>query len=271
MSDEAARAVLNGTATTGNTRLVQLCLGTLADHTGKVTISQVLLARAAQCHQRTAATALRELEATGQLAIVEPAHGPTPATYQLLYPRRDTRVRGRRDTRVKGRCDTGVLADARGNTPFTELLTTNEGLAADATATRRQAAAQLVRAVYDERSPKPVAKRVAVVKMAERFLEAGWTEHQVQDAMMTTATFTDQALQLQLNRGLGGQARRAEPPSGPSVVAGREQSRSVNRAPWVCAVGNADCDSGYIDTPTGAKPCECRTPTKRPQEVESTP
>lgn len=213
MSDQAARAVLNGTATTGTTRLVQLCLGVLADHTGKVTISQVLLARAAQCHQRTAALALRELEATGQLQLTEPAHGPTPATYQLLYPRRDTGVRGRRTTGVKGRCDTGVLADANGNTPFTQLLTTSEGIAADATAARRQAAAQLVRSVYDERSPKPVAKRVAVVKMAERFLDAGWTERQVRDAMMATAAFTDQALQLQLNRIVGGQHR--EPPAQP--------------------------------------------------------
>lgn len=205
--------MLNGTASTGTTRLVQLCLGVLADHTGKVQISQVLLARAAQCHARTAATALAELEATGQLSVTEPARGPTPATYQLLYPRRDTRGRGRRTARGNPRCDTGVLNDGSGNTPFSQLLTTEEGMQADSRNATRQAAAAVVRVVYDERSPKPVAKRVAVVKMAERFLTAGWTEQQVRAALMGTAAFTDQAVQLQLNRNAGG--RTVEPAAQP--------------------------------------------------------
>lgn len=263
MSDQAARAVLNGTTTTGTTRLVQLCLGVLADHTGKVQIAQKLLGRAACVSSSSVKRALAELEAIGALAVTEAARGTVAATYQLIYQaHRDTPKRVHRGLpkRVHGE---PPLADSRGNTPFTELLTTDEGLAADATASRRQVAAQLVRAVYDERTPKPVAKRVAVVKMAERFLDAGWTERQVRDAMMATATFTDQALQLQLNRGLGAQPRRPEPPSGPSFVEVEQGSRPVDRGPWVCAVDNPDCVDGFIEIGEGvggrtAKPCECR-------------
>lgn len=282
MSDAAARAVLNGTTTTGTTRLVQLCLGVLADHTGQVQIAQKLLARAACVSSSSVKRALAELEAIGALAVKLPARGTVAATYQLIYQaHRDTPKRVHRGLpkRVHGE---PPLADPRGNTPFTELLTTTEGLAADATAAQRQVAAQLVCAVYDERTPKPVAKRVAVVKMAERFLDAGWTERQVRDAMMATATFTDQAVQLQLNRGLGGQPRRPEPPSGPSFVADREQSRSVERPAWVCAAGNPDCVDGFIETGEGvggrtANPCNCRTSRQRgharrlsTEEVEST-
>lgn len=33
---------------------------------------------------------------------------------------------------------------------------------------------------------------------------------------------------------------------------------SFDRGPWVCRAGNPECVDGWVDTPAGAKSCECR-------------
>lgn len=71
-------------------------------------------------------------------------------------------------------------------------------------------AVEVVRAAWDRRDPKPTVPFVALVKMAERFLAAGWQPQQVEDALASTQAFTDHAVEFTLNR-----AHRHRP-SGPS-------------------------------------------------------
>lgn len=49
-----------------------------------------------------------------------------------------------------------------------------------------------------------------------------------------------------------------EAPEIPSIEALMEPTRRVDKPAWVCSVGNPECVDGFVDTPAGAKACECR-------------
>lgn len=51
-----------------------------------------------------------------------------------------------------------------------------------------------------------------------------------------------------------------EPPILPATIEElATPTRIVGRLPWVCTAGNSECVDGWIDTPSGAKSCECRS------------
>lgn len=60
----------------------------------------------------------------------------------------------------------------------------------------------LVSRVWDRSNPKPATPFIAAVKIAERLLAAGWTEPQVEDAMVTAPTISTGAVELALARAL---------------------------------------------------------------------
>lgn len=62
-------------------------------------------------------------------------------------------------------------------------------------------ARDIVRRVWDSRSPRPAAPFVALVKIAKRLLEAGHTAKAVEAAFMAAPAFTVAALEFQLNGG----------------------------------------------------------------------
>lgn len=69
------------------------------------------------------------------------------------------------------------------------------------------AARALVRRVYDNRTPRPAGKFIALAKIAQRLLEAGHEVAAVEQAYMTTPAFTTAALEFQLNGGRNGNGR----------------------------------------------------------------
>ena len=71
---------------------------------------------------------------------------------------------------------------------------------ATGTTSTRQARA-IIRAVWDARNPRPAAPFVALVKIAQRLLDAGHTAKAVEAAFMAAPAFTIAALEFQLNGG----------------------------------------------------------------------
>jgi hypothetical protein len=146
----------------------------------------------------------KELETHGYLVRRRWREGGRFVTEALLYEHPDDAPKPPLETASPEReISAGSLA------PVSQalLVTTesNDGKSLDAPSSRPHQgdARQIANAVWEERSPKPTLAGgwVSLARMAERFLVAGWPTDAVHGALLSTPTFTDNAVTYALNGG----------------------------------------------------------------------
>lgn len=84
--------------------------------------------------------------------------------------------------------------------PLTDCSTSNQ-LPAVASPTA-EAARSVVSAFWEASNPRPAVKFIALVKIAEAFIEAGWTEAQLLAGLRKTRAFTKDSIEFTLRAGV---------------------------------------------------------------------
>lgn len=178
--------------------------------------------------ESTCSRSVRALAKVGAVDIeVERRHGGmrrrnTYVVHEL--PVSDRLDLGTGDRRGLHGCKPGAVTGASrepspagGNETQVNENQVNEGTPAPAPPTRahQQAGRDVARHVWEHRTPRPSGKFIALSRLFEDLLDAGWKPEQVTAAAMASPAFTRDALEFQLN-GCG--RRRPARPGGPFEV-----------------------------------------------------
>jgi len=89
----------------------------------------------------------------------------------------------------------------RRNGPDTETDTETEKTPAESS-TSAVAARSVISAFWEASNPRPAVKFIALVKIAEVFIEAGWTEAQLLAGLRKTRAFTKDSIEFTLRAGV---------------------------------------------------------------------
>jgi DNA-binding transcriptional ArsR family regulator len=156
---------------------------------------------------RTVQRALSDLVDAGVLEVVEDGGGRGAATRYRYHPEWRTPPRNG-DTVAPNTAPERVTATPETVTPCPERVTashrngddTSIGNQREPKGSARQLAETLVRSWWESTTPRPVVSFIGVVKLVERFLDAGHDEAAVARALAESPTPTANALTFALNR-----------------------------------------------------------------------
>ena len=174
------------------------------------------IASMARVSRGTVVTAFNRMVDDGYLEVVEARSG-RPSVYRFIRPRVADIEQVAPEPPVgdsRTPCAVDAHPPARSTKSHSSLTQIEpkepNGAESGATATETPSR-RVVKAMWEKRNPRPTAKFLNLVAMAQRFLDAGWDEERLTAAMTTTRAFTDAALEFELRRGGPQQRERTGP------------------------------------------------------------
>lgn len=210
MNEAIVQYVADTSPATGATYWTHLTLAIYADDDAYVRKPQPELARAARLNVGSLRRCVRELITLDLVVVAEQPSGWTPALLRLVgapHTPAPTAPRARSGARrERGRSAPRARSDEQALLALEELTTqpNPDGLGspvapagADDDAPTGRGVAQRV---WAARNPKPAQPFVAVMKIADALIAAGWEPSDIERAMVVVPTISTRSCELELNR-----------------------------------------------------------------------
>lgn len=210
-------AVFAGSTSRGVSRLLLLALADEASEEGQLTAyrrSRSHLAAKCNCSKDTVRRAVTDLVQLGELTVLETGSGLKSSNYQInldvlggskvatppeesggsthatpgVAPTRPPRSRPR---------DPGGSTVATPIIPLFPVFPVKP--VADSPVPVESSAHSIAEQVWKSKTPRPATPFVAVRKIAQSLLDAGWDAHGIVDAMVAAPTISTRSVEMQLN------------------------------------------------------------------------